>query len=678
MVFKLPRGARAFIKGTASEGYRGIMAKAQAEADALKTEQEQEFELLKIKDRAHLDKLTRIELLNLQDENAAKALKRAEEKVVNETRSTLSEMGWQNDTLDYLQSKQILNNGLPSFNVWLSQFNYDKPDFHIQTLSTTNGKTISWQDDFLNQVKKSTNVINSSDVASTLENENGLSSNVAKSQVDTTGATTTTDTSNTGATTTTNTSTETTTPNIMDLPAQTMEELNLKQDAKNNITADTSSTDVGASVTLDAPASWQSKWKETQIIPQKVITLGVEDRGNADAEKLLGAGFSLYNDIPDDGTQKIKLTFDNQSGTYNQTIVTVGQTLTEKNNDLNTRQTQLMTSLLQQPFWGLTNEAFTQLANGGKKPNENATMSMTPENQIKFSAMQDSLLFLNDYYTSIGESIMPAKLVSQVVKLYNINNSKDGLGVQTGIEIKKLKSDDIETIGKEIVGDLSAILKVANTTAYGTTGLDTNNRNKVIEKEVNTYKASLLATTGNPRHIAIVDEVLKAFERGNNDGNYWDEISDDRDPSGTFEQGIDFDPTDEVSQEQIEPISVDMKDVNTEINQMANLLSADDLKDNVTKETEINQKEDWLKSNTVETSKEIGSKVKWNKKYNIVEGAAQLGGRGTDYNHKTGLKKFVNPDLPAGHVEPRPKAALKHKDWDRLWSETHNLDGTPK
>ena len=587
MVFKLPRAGRAFIKGAASEGYRGIMAKAKADADELATEKEQQFELKKIKDRAHLDKLTRIELLEIQNNNVINRESEKEKKLINDTRTTLAGMGWQDDTLDYLESIKALSGGTATFNVWASQFDYDKPDFHIQTLTTSDGKTISWQDDFLNQVKKSTNVINSSDVASTLENENGLSSNVAKSQVDTTGATTTTDTSNTGATTTTNTSTETTTPNIMDLPAQTMEELNLKQDAKNNITADTSSTDVGASVTLDAPASWQSKWKETQIIPQKVITLGVEDRGNADAEKLLGAGFSLYNDIPDDGTQKIKLTFDNQSGTYNQTIVTVGQTLTEKNNDLNTRQTQLMTSLLQQPFWGLTNEAFTQLANGGKKPNENATMSMTPENQIKFSAMQDSLLFLNDYYTSIGESIMPAKLVSQVVKLYNINNSKDGLGVQTGTEINKLTSDDIEIIGKEIVGDLSAILKVANTTAYGTTGLDTNNRNKVIEKEVNTYKASLLATTGNPRHIAIVDEVLKAFERGNNDGNYWDEVSDDRDPSGTFEQSIDFDPTDEVSQEQIEPTFVDMKDVNTEINQMANLLSADDLKDSSIPEPKI-------------------------------------------------------------------------------------------
>ena len=57
MVFKLPRAGRAFIKGAASEGYRGIMAKAKADADELATEKEQQFELKKIKDRAHLDKL---------------------------------------------------------------------------------------------------------------------------------------------------------------------------------------------------------------------------------------------------------------------------------------------------------------------------------------------------------------------------------------------------------------------------------------------------------------------------------------------------------------------------------------------------------------------------------------------------------------------------------------------
>ena len=85
----------------------------------------------------------------------------------------------------------------------------------------------------------------------------------------------------------------------------------------------------------------------------------------------------------------------------------------------------------------------------------------------------------------------------------------------------------------------------------------------------------------------------------------------------------------------------------------------------------------WIKQNTVETAKEIGLD-NWNKKYKTVKGGAQLGGLGTDYDSKTGLKKFVNSNLPSNHVEPRPKGALYHKDWDRLWSETHNEDGTPK
>tara|TARA_R110000824_G_scaffold85032_2_gene211579 strand:- start:139 stop:1008 length:870 start_codon:yes stop_codon:yes gene_type:complete len=119
-----------------------------------------------------------------------------------------------------------------------------------------------------------------------------------------------------------------------------------------------------------------------------------------------------------------------------------------------------------------------------------------------------------------------------------------------------------------IVDDLALIVKIADRTPYGTTGLDNNNRNKVIQREMNMYKASLVAKTGNKLHGAMVDEILKTIERGNLDGNYWDEVPDDRDPSGTFEQGIDFDPTDEVSQEQIEPTSVDRKDASKAINQM--------------------------------------------------------------------------------------------------------------
>ena len=56
-----------------------------------------------------------------------------------------------------------------------------------------------------------------------------------------------------------------------------------------------------------------------------------------------------------------------------------------------------------------------------------------------------------------------------------------------------------------------------------------------------------------------------------------------------------------------------------------------------------------------------------------------------DYNIKTGLKLFVNPDLPIGHVESLPKKygfgidkKSKREDWKRLWGDTHNTDGTPK
>ena len=56
--------------------------------------------------------------------------------------------------------------------------------------------------------------------------------------------------------------------------------------------------------------------------------------------------------------------------------------------------------------------------------------------------------------------------------------------------------------------------------------------------------------------------------------------------------------------------------------------------------------------------------------------------RTIDYDSKTGLKKFVNPDLPANHVEPRPGGASfpqgGYEEWDRIWSKTHNEDGTPK
>ena len=89
--------------------------------------------------------------------------------------------------------------------------------------------------------------------------------------------------------------------------------------------------------------------------------------------------------------------------------------------------------------------------------------------------------------------------------------------------------------------------------------------------------------------------------------------------------------------------------------------------------------QEWLDSNRVETREEAGGLAAWNKKYGYVEKGSLSLFKTFDYVSKTGLKKFVNPDLPPGHVEPRPtQGAFRINDWDRIWSETHNEDGTPK
>ena len=92
---------------------------------------------------------------------------------------------------------------------------------------------------------------------------------------------------------------------------------------------------------------------------------------------------------------------------------------------------------------------------------------------------------------------------------------------------------------------------------------------------------------------------------------------------------------------------------------------------NLEEETGFKTKDDWLKSNTVEKMDDIGRK-EWKEKYEEDSGLMLV----TDYNKKTGLKKFVNSDLPTGHVEKRPGGA-KQREWDRIWSQTHKPDGTP-
>ena len=113
------------------------------------------------------------------------------------------------------------------------------------------------------------------------------------------------------------------------------------------------------------------------------------------------------------------------------------------------------------------------------------------------------------------------------------------------------------------------------------------------------------------------------------------------------------------------------KNIINKIKQGESSIKREDLEDTMTFSMQ-----EWLDSNRVETQEEAGGLAAWNSKYGYTDGLSLF--KKFDYDSKTGLKKFVNPELPPNHVEPRPKGALAQGAWDRLWLETHNEDGTPK
>ena len=114
------------------------------------------------------------------------------------------------------------------------------------------------------------------------------------------------------------------------------------------------------------------------------------------------------------------------------------------------------------------------------------------------------------------------------------------------------------------------------------------------------------------------------------------------------------------------------RNIINKIKQGEGSIKKEDLEDTMT----FSMKE-WLNNNRVETKEEAGGLAAWNSKYGYTEGFSLF--KKFDYDSKTGLKKFINLDLPPGHVEPRPpENSLPGQAWTRIWSETHNDDGTPK
>ena len=91
----------------------------------------------------------------------------------------------------------------------------------------------------------------------------------------------------------------------------------------------------------------------------------------------------------------------------------------------------------------------------------------------------------------------------------------------------------------------------------------------------------------------------------------------------------------------------------------------------------------WLTENSVDTDSDdikAGATVTINGQELTAKN--DFGGNASLFDSKTGYLIFKNPSLPPGHVERRPQATFElgsktQTNWDLLYGETHNPDGTP-
>jgi len=98
----------------------------------------------------------------------------------------------------------------------------------------------------------------------------------------------------------------------------------------------------------------------------------------------------------------------------------------------------------------------------------------------------------------------------------------------------------------------------------------------------------------------------------------------------------------------------------------------------------------WLEKDSVEAMPTIPAEAaEWRKTYASDKSIKNSGGgQGSLFDEDTGYQLFKNPELPAGEVDPRPGGDSPTantgfgnnttKNWDLLYGNTHNADGTPK
>jgi len=553
MVFKLPRFARAFVTGATTAGVGMMAQQAKEDREDTVTDRNEKFELKKIEDRAKSNRVTQLEMITLREENAAKALKRAEEKVISDTRDTLSSVGWENNTLDYLESINVLNNGTASFKVWANKFEQyynpkgEQPEWHLKQIKNADGKTISFQDHFLNQVNESkkTNVeVSKKNVDATLENVNGIPTNVVKSQTgDITGATTTTD--NVVTSTDDNVVPTTTTDNVV-----TSTDDNVVTSTDDFTPTIDSATSGSGTVTSD----WRSAFKTQSPVLAEQLLLTIDDMSNEKALALVPT-FDPNIIIDAKGTKGLKLKLESNNQ-YSWTIIDVKEDIYADFAKSDKRDKNLTAALLTQP--GLFPTTTPIYTNNGEV-NPAFFQNMDSINALKYTTIKGNMTDINNYLIANNINLSAGEVARKAVNMYKsfdvtkTSNSFDIIQL-TGYEGDKKNYETVKQTGLIIRDDLKNLFNAIDL-PIATTAEESEQRNIVINKALSNYRSQLLNAVTKKmdkntdegkaeiqetklRYGSLFDNMINSFAQGNSEMNYWDDIPEGRVTEGTFEKDL--------------------------------------------------------------------------------------------------------------------------------------------
>jgi len=584
-------------------------------------------------------------------------------KFVNGKKDELGQQGWNTQFLDIMELQGHLNSEA-AWNTWFDrhdrffQNNKYGLDWHVNAeFKNKDGVMTSFQPAYIEHyysVLDSKTPYNPNDV---LKNYNNISDNVAKSQTD-------------GVVPDTQTETTTQTDTDVQPDITTQTDTNVQSDGPQPTkvfpigTADgTAQPDTTETVTTTEedvkPFAGSTSYLSGAMAKQLPNELFITSLDDANWQ------YTKYPRVLEPG-EMIKLTL--TPGGYKSERVKIGDTFQDLQDRTEGREGQIVSAIYNNKGLFNTFGDMGQFMSQGQLTSEGVKsyFAQNEEKQALFSKLYEYSMSLDKIYQS-----------SQTIAMGSQGIVQDALEIMAAVEPNAVQP---------IIDEVAAI-EASNPTeaeiAKGTVVLEGLNKVRDvlmsnIPREIRN-KPQGKALTAMLQEKAFVEFKVN-YARGFDDYNkaieFVDAIIMDKVKGAAGNQGA-FWQTKAIET----AIRADQETVLGQVDPGADTRFSEPPETKEDEQTDkLLTKEDWLSQNRVTTAKEEGGLDKWRKKYGYKEkdGETFILPK-YDYNSKTGLKLYVNPDLPAGHVDPRPKPPLTTgPKWDRIWGNTHNPDGTPK